>query len=352
MTIALPLLNSSRRHRRAAAAGFVAVVAFASVPLLGSFEVEAQTQVAVADVPQAPGRIGADDASAAVAKSGAVKTVSKADKVADVDRRGASYVDQTAIPKGAEIVDKLGTKIPMDVVVRNDAGEQVTLGELFKDRSKPVLLTLGYYSCPMLCSLVLNATADGLKGMTLVPGQDFDILSISIDPRDDVDITAKKRATHLEDLAGSRNWSEEGVDPKVVESGWRFYNVDDEHREDVRRLAEAVGFGYVWDDDTNQFAHAAGIFFLSPKGVLTRTLFGLRYSPADIKLALVEASEGKVGTIVDRIVLSCFQYYSDSQRYGVYIFGLFRLLGVLVIVFLGGFLLNLWRRERRDRAGR
>lgn len=350
MTIAPSLLTFSLRHARAKATGVVALV-FAAAAVVSVSGARAQTKVAVAEVPAAPGRIGASDAEASVAKSGAVKTVSKAEKVADVDRRGASYIDQTAIPKGAEIVDKLGTKIPMDVIVRNDAGEQVTLGSLFENRTKPVLLTLGYYSCPMLCSLVLNATADGLKGMTLVPGKDFDILSISIDPRDDVDITAKKRKTHLGDLASARNWQANGIDPKVVESGWRFYTVDDAHRADVRRLADAVGFGYVWDDDTNQFAHAAGIFFLSPKGVLTRTLFGLRYSPADIKLALVEASEGKVGTIVDRIVLSCFQYYSDSQRYGVYIFGLFRLLGVLVIVFLGGFLLNLWRRERRDRAG-
>lgn len=233
-----------------------------------------------------------------------------------------------------EIEDRLGDKVPLDVELTDENGEKVKLGKYFSGQQtgKPVVLVLGYYTCPMLCSLVLNSTIEGLKGVDLDAAKDFTVVSVSVDPRDTVKIAHDKRETYL------RAYGREGA-----EQGFHFHIGDEK---EVKRLADAVGFKYRWDEETKQYAHAAGIFFLSPDGTLTRTLYGLTYAPNDVKFALMEASRGEVGTIVDKVLLSCFTYTADSQKYGVYVFGLFRVGGVLTILFLGTLLFVLWRRER------
>lgn len=234
-----------------------------------------------------------------------------------------------------DIEDRLGNKVPLDVVLTDSRGERVELRRYFsgEQSGKPVLLTLGYYTCPMLCSLVLNATLEALREVSLDVGEDFTVVSVSIDPRDTVDIARGKQKTYL------KSYGREGA-----QEGWHFHVADEA---EVKRLADAVGFRYRWDESTKQYAHAAGIFFLSPDGTLTRTLYGISYDPTDVKLALMEASRGEVGTITDKILLSCFRYTADSQRYGVYVWGVMRLAGVLTIIFLGGLLGALWYRERK-----
>lgn len=242
--------------------------------------------------------------------------------------------------EGIDIVDRLGEKVPLDAELTDESGKKVKLGDYFSggESGKPVVLVLGYYTCPMLCSLVLNSTFEGLQGVDLDMGEDYTVVSISIDPRDTVQIAHDKRETYL------RAYKREGA-----KAGLHFHVADEG---EVRRVADAVGFGYRWDEKTEQYAHAAGIFFLSPDGTLTRTLFGLTFEPSDMKFALMEASRGEVGTIVDKVLLSCFTYTADSQKYGVYVFGLFRVGGVLTILFLGTLLFVLWRRERhRAKAG-
>lgn len=257
--------------------------------------------------------------------------------------------------EGSEIVDKLGAKVPLDVKLTRDDGQVVSLGDYFaaarqrgtespgsesqgsgEQGGTPVLLTLGYYQCPMLCSLVLNATLDALKKVSLDVGEDFQVVTVSIDPKETVALAQEKRDNYL------KEYGREGA-----ANGWRFHVAEEA---EVARLAEAIGFQYFYDEDMKQYAHGAGIFFLSPDGTLTRTLYGLSYRPTDVKFALMEASRGEVGSVTDRILMSCFQYTPDSQKYGVYVWGVMRLGGILTILLLGAMLFVLWRRERRGRA--
>ncbi len=232
--------------------------------------------------------------------------------------------------EGTEIVDKRGAQIPVDVMLTNHEGRQVRVADYLRS-GKPVILTLGYYQCPMLCSLVLNGLTDVMKDQSLKLGKDYEILSVSINPNEKQDLAAAKRENYL----------------KVVgaQTGWDFAVGTEE---EVRRLADSVGFGYKYDERSKEYVHSAGIFVLSPKGVLSTTLYGISFRPGDFKLSLVEASEGKVGSLLDRIILSCFHYEPDSHRYGVYIFGVMRLAGLVTVIVLAVVLGIFWKRERRS----
>ena len=245
---------------------------------------------------------------------------------------------------GAEIVDKLGARVPLDVALVDDLGRTTTLADAMRgaapivgdDRALPVLLTLGYYECPMLCSMVLKGALDALKQVSLEPGRDFRIVSVSIDPRDTPKIAAMKRATYLKDY---------GRD--IPDDAWRFFTAT---ADESKRLADAVGFGYRFDEASQQYAHGAGLFFLSPDGVLTRTIWGLTYAPLDVKLALMDAAQGKVGTVVDRILLSCFRYSTTDHKYNVYVWGLLRIAAALTVLVVGGTIFTFWRRDRARAA--
>jgi protein SCO1 len=234
----------------------------------------------------------------------------------------------------AEIEDKAGARLPLDVVMTNQDGKIVTLADYFSSSDKrPVILTLGYYGCPMLCSLVLNGLLEGLKGISFKPGQDYRLISVSIDAREKPDLAHRKRGAYLASLNA----------PLDVD-WWQFHVAD---AEASKRLAQSVGFNYSYDKKTDQFAHGAGFFVITPDGVLSRTLFGISYKPTDIKLALSEASDGKIGSFIDRVILSCFHYNPDSHRYGIYIMGVMRLGAMATVLILGIVLLMYFRGERK-----
>jgi len=234
--------------------------------------------------------------------------------------------------QGADIIDRRGTRIPLDIKLTNHIGQSVVLSDYFKAGGAPLLLTLGYYECPMLCNLVLNGLIDSMKGMNLKLGQDFNILSVSIDPKEKIEIAAEKRANYLASFA-------------VNEHGelWPFHIGEET---EVKRLADSVGFGYRYDETIKQYAHAAGVFVLSSDGTLSRTLYGIQYKAADLKFSLMEASNGRIGSLMDKVLLTCFHYDPDSHKYGVYIFGLMRVGGLLTVLVLGAVLVFLWRRDR------
>ena len=237
--------------------------------------------------------------------------------------------------KGTEIVHKQGAQIPTDVVLTDHTGKKVQVGD-YLHQGKPLVLTLGYYECPMLCSLVLNGLTDVMKNQSLKLGQDYHVLSVSINPNEKPDLADTKRVNYLK----SMNLS--------LESPWAFTVGS---HDEVKRLADSVGFGYRYDKTSGEYVHSAGIFIVSPEGILSRTLYGIAYRPADFKMSLVDASHGKVGSLMDRIILSCFHYQPDSHRYGVYIFGVMRVAGLLTVILLGIFLFVLRKRERRGRHG-
>lgn len=239
------------------------------------------------------------------------------------------------------VATQLGRKIPFDASFYDESGNQVTVGSYFPNGkpNKPTIITLGYYQCPMLCNLVLNALIDTLQGSDLALGRDFRILSFSIDERENVDLSNKKREAYLQSLRKAY-----GDNQRIAQEEWHFHTGN---AAAIAQLADGIGFQYRWDELSQQFAHGAGIFLISPDGTLTRILWGLAFDPKDFKMAVVEASQGKVGTIVDRILISCFRYDNMEHKYTVYAWGIMRLAGIIMVVLVATFLFRSWYQERK-----
>ncbi|EDM75340.1 hypothetical protein PPSIR1_01152 [Plesiocystis pacifica SIR-1] len=237
-------------------------------------------------------------------------------------------------PEANEVgVDEmLGGVVDMDLEFVDHTGEKVRLGDYF-DGERPVLITLNYYRCPTLCSLQLNGLTRALEKFEWTPGEQYRVVTVSIDPRETTEIAAGKRDSHLEALGRG------DVD-------WNFLTGD---ALQVRMLAAQLGVGYAYDAEQDQYAHPAVLMFVSPKGKIARYVYGLEYNPADIKFALMEAAEGRVGSTVDKIILSCFHYDATLGKYGPFAMGIMRLGGVAMIFIVGIPLVFVWRRERRGR---
>jgi protein SCO1/2 len=213
----------------------------------------------------------------------------------------------------------------------DETGHHVELREYFGD--KPVVLAFVYYACPMLCTQVLTSLTRTLRTLALQPGTDFEIVILSIDPREQPSLAASKKAEYL------------GQDGRPAASaGWHFLTGEDPA---IRQLAAAAGFRYVWDDATQQYAHPTGVIVLTPDGRPARYLFGVEYGPRDLRLALVEASEGRVGSPVDSLLLYCYHYDPMTGRYGVAIMGVLRIAGSATVLALLGFIVIAVRREGR-----
>jgi protein SCO1 len=249
-----------------------------------------------------------------------------------VGARPAAAKD-TAVPaelQGIEIEDRQGTPLPRDIALRDQAGRAVTIGD-YLDGKRPVVLVLAYYECPMLCTLVINGALDEMKKLKWTAGDEYRVVVVSFDPRDTTEGAAKKRLNYVD--AYGRPVGEKGFD----------FLVGDEAQ--VKALASAAGFHYRWDEGSKQFAHAAGSFIYTPDGRLSRTLYGITFP--GLKLALLEASEGKIGTVVDRVLLFCFHYDPNARGYVIATTRLVRASGVLTLAVLALWLLRFWRRERR-----
>jgi protein SCO1/2 len=221
-------------------------------------------------------------------------------------------------------------RVPLETPFQDEAGRTVRLGEYFGKR--PVVLVFAYYECPMLCTHVINGLASALDVLTLSPGTDFEIVTVSFDPRDTPSTATAKKAGYL------NRYQRPGA-----EGAWHFLTGD---QASIDRLAKAAGFRYVWDTATNQFAHPTGIIVLTPDGRLARYLFGIEYGPRDLRLALVEASSGRVGTPVDSLLLYCYHYDPMSGRYGLAIMRTLRIAGGVTVFALGAFIFVMVRRER------
>ena len=233
------------------------------------------------------------------------------------------------------IDQNLGAGLPLDLPFRDEGGNPVTLGEYFG--AKPVVLSLVYYRCPMLCTEVLNGMVECFRGLRFTAGKEFTVVTVSIDPRETPDLAKEKKEGYL------AAYGREGA-----AGGWHFLTGD---AQDVAALAKATGFHYLFDSTSGQFAHAAGIMVATPGGRLSRYFYGVEYEPRDVRLALVEASRARIGSMVDRILLLCYHYDPLTGRYGPVIMNIFRGAGALTILVLGGGILILLRRERRKAAG-
>ncbi len=225
---------------------------------------------------------------------------------------------------------KLGGTIPLDLAFVDETGKDVRLGDYFG--RKPVVLSLVYYQCPMLCTISLNGLAGALEVLSFVPGQEFEVVTVSFDPREGPVLAAAKKKAYM------ARYKRPGA-----EKGWHFLTGP---KESVDRLTKAVGFRYVWDAETKQFAHPAGIVVATPEGKISRYLFGVEYSPKDLRLALVDAAGGRIGNAVDQVLLYCYQYDPKAGRYSASILDLLRLGALLTVLALGGFILSTTMRRR------
>ena len=225
---------------------------------------------------------------------------------------------------------RLGDQLPLDARLRDEVGADVTLGDYFRT-GRPVVLAFVYYRCPMLCTQVMNGISSALKVLPFAIGKDFDVVLVSFDPRDTPKDAAEKKRTHLQ------YWSTEATAPS-----WHFLTGDEAG---VRRITSSAGFTYHWEERTQQFAHVSGLLVVTPDGHLSRYFYGIEYSPKELRLALVESGEGKVGSAIDELLLYCFHYDPEAGRYGAVVMNLIRLGGVLTLAAMAAFILLSRRRD-------
>jgi len=239
----------------------------------------------------------------------------------------------TGVPKALREIgfdQHIDERIPLDVPFRDESGRAVTIGDYFGRR--PVVLLFAYYDCPMLCTQVINGLSSALGVLSLDPGRDFEIVTVSFNPRDTPEAAQAKKAIYVE------RYKKAGA----AES-WHFLTGD---QPAIDRLTKAAGFKYAWDADTKQYAHPTGVIVLTADGRLARYLFGIEYGPRDLRYALVEASAGRVGNAVDTLLLYCYHYDPETGRYGLAIMRSIRVAAAGTVLLLAGFIVVMVRREK------
>lgn len=248
-----------------------------------------------------------------------------------------------ALPKALEgvgIDQKLDEQVPLDLVFKDEAGRDVPLSNFFS-KGKPVVLALVYYRCPMLCTQILTGLESTLKAVTFNPGRDFEVVAVSFDPKDTPELAAAKKQTYLRRYAR----------PNTA-NGWHFLSGDEKN---IKALTDAVGYHYKYDPKTDQYAHASAIMVLTPDGRVSRYFYGVEYAPRDVRLGLVEASQNKIGSPADAVLLFCFHYDPATGKYGAVAMNLLRGSAALFALVGGMFLLIVIRRDVRSgkrQAGR
>jgi protein SCO1 len=249
----------------------------------------------------------------------------------DSDARGEPLPEEL---ENVGVTEKLDEPIPLDLVFTDENGDEVTLGDYF-DGSRPVILNLGYMSCPMLCGLVANGMVEAMRGIDWTCGEEYLVLSPSIDHTETHRLARARKQSYV------AQYGREGA-----AQGWHWLT----GREDqIRALTDAVGFGFGWNEARREYAHAAVLVVLSPDGEVMRYLYGIQFEPRTLKLSLVEAAEGKAGSSLDRFLLYCFQYDAESGRYGPAARNIMKAGGAITVVVIGGMILGLKLRERRQR---
>jgi len=234
--------------------------------------------------------------------------------------------------QGVGIDQNLNVQLPLDLTFRDELGRTVPLSTYFHG-GRPVILAPVYYRCPMLCTQILNGLASSLKAVSFNPGQEFEVVAFSFDPKDTVEIAAAKKEMYLRRY-GRANTA----------NGWHFLTGDEPN---IKALMDAVGFHYKYDPATDQYAHASGVMIVTPDGRLSKYFYGVEYAPRDVRLGLVEASLDKIGTPVDQVLLYCYHYDPTTGKYGAVALNTLRMAAGGFVVVAGAFLFVMLRRDRR-----
>jgi protein SCO1/2 len=254
------------------------------------------------------------------------------------DRQAPGAVSTETPPQlvGVGFRQRLDEQLPLDAMFTDDRDRRVSLGDVIGDR--PVILAFVYYQCPMLCTQVMNGLSSALKALRFSAGTDYDVVLVSFDPKDTPAIAAEKKRAHLE------YWSTEDD-----AEAWHLLSGDEAS---IRRVTEAAGFTYRLDERTGQYAHVSGVLVVTPDGRLSRYFYGVEFSPNELRLALVDSGQGRVGTAIDELLLYCFHYDPEAGRYGLVVMNLVRIGGVLTVLAMGVFIVVTRRRESQAAAGR
>src|SRR5687768_4008226 len=236
--------------------------------------------------------------------------------------------------KKVGIEQKLGSQLPLETEFKDEDGKIVKLGSFF-NTGRPVIVAFVYYECPMLCNQVLNGLTGSLKGMSFDAGKEFDVVAISFDARefDKPDLVRNKKTAYME------RYGRPGT-----EKGWHFLTGT---QDAIDQATSAAGFGYKWDEKSNQFAHAAAIMVATPDGKLSKYFYGIDYSPKDVKFGIMESAQNKIGNAAEQLLLYCYHYDPSTGKYGLAILRVMRLGGVLTLIGLGAMGFVFWRRNKR-----
>jgi protein SCO1/2 len=253
---------------------------------------------------------------------------------AEAPVRAASQTNLPPLLREVGIDQKLNNQIPLDLMFRDEAGNDVRLGQYFGQ--KPVLLVLAYYDCPMLCTIVLNGVLHSVKELKYNIGQEFEIVTVSFDPTEKPSLAAAKKAIYV----GLYNRPNAGA-------GWHFLTGDETS---IHQLTQAVGFRYNYDPQTKQYFHATGIMVLTPGGRLARYFYGIQYPSGNLRLGLVEASEGRIGSPVDQVLLYCSQYDPATGKYSVIVSHVLKIAAAATVLSLAGLIFAMSRVRKRAAA--
>lgn len=240
-----------------------------------------------------------------------------------------------SVVQNVAIDQNLGAQVSPDLEFRDENGSTVRLGQYFGS-GKPIVLSIVYYRCPGLCTMTLNGMSRAFKPLQFTAGTEFEVITVSIDPKEMPQLASEKKAEYLAQYGRP-----------AAASGWHFLTGDEPA---IRQLAQTVGFRYLYDPKTDQYAHSAGIMVLTPAGQVARYFYGLEYSSRDLRWGLVEASENRIGSVADSVNLLCFAYDPMTGKYGVPVMRTLRAAAILTTATLAGFVLLMLRRDRRTRT--
>lgn len=243
------------------------------------------------------------------------------------------YSEVPAELEQIKITEHLGSTVSIDqILLKNELGQPVKLSSFFQ-KKHPVLLALVYYECPNLCNFLLNGLVKSLKTLDWSPGQQFEIVAVTINPKEGPELATRKKEAYIQ--AYGRPGSA---------AGWHFLTGEESQ---LKQLANEIGFGYKYDPVEKQYAHSAAIYTLTPEGKISRYLYGIEFASKDLRLALLEASNGKIGTVVDRLLLFCYRYDPQTRKYSVYLTNIMQFSCGLTALIFGGYLAVFWRRQRK-----
>lgn len=232
------------------------------------------------------------------------------------------------------IEEKLGDEVSRDTWFFNEEGERVEIGD-YLDNGKPIMLALVYYECPRICNLILQGMKEGLSELSWTPGDEFEIVTVSIAPDETPELASQQKRGYIDQID----------DPEAGE-GWHFLTGD---KDQIDKLADEVGYGYKWSESTQEYVHGSALIFLSDEGVITRYLHGLDYTDIALRNSLYDAADGNIGSALDRVVLYCYEYDENTGTYAPVAVNIMKIGGVFTLLVLGAFLGIFWYREKRTR---